>query len=538
MIRYKKLNPGTSLPACGRNRANKTYPSSTMRPITIVKPFLKGETPSVPLPPDIDDDATSHPSTGSWLLVSHSGTQANHAKNTKEVECQTTPLGPPLHHRPRFCAKRFFDLSKDDPTSVPSFSTRSKLPKLHYGGLQASQLDCFGTSSGSDPCLRAPQPVPYLKPAPKSLPSRASFRKAIATLQSTTEKHASEAERARSQLRVIQTFLWNSQFWVLDQRFDRVADSLGTGGFLAYIQLWNHWACWCQCHMQVPAEAPLSLLLDYLHASGHLKRRKDSKPFRTRMMTHIKALRWMALKLDLPIGTALQSQTVSDCLKSQTRIPFERWEASPIPLAVLAAWEFRILSQDSSLLEVITLGCFLIASMASLRFRDLLRTKPESLTIQGHILRGISWRTKTSVSGQPCWLGFTTRPSTGHWYFASLKPCSWALTKAVKTWVPIGPHIFYYHFGQTPPHFQLHALTTMLLLLYVSTANAVGFPLPSHQSRQQIYPLTAWSLPYLLLRDNSIWTWRTVPNRGTTRSQFNSTPEMMFGQAFSSRGTS
>ncbi len=51
-------------------------------------------------------------------------------------------------------------------------------------------------------------------------------------------------------------------------------------------------------------------------------------------MTHIKALRWIALKLDLPLVTALQSQ-----------IPFERSEASPIPLAVLAAWELRILSQ-------------------------------------------------------------------------------------------------------------------------------------------------------------------------------------------------
>ena len=53
------------------------------------------------------------------------------------------------------------------------------------------------------------------------------------------------------------------------------------------------------------------------------------------MMTHIKALRWIAIKLDLPVLTALQSQTVSDFLKSQTRIPFERSEATPIPLAVL-----------------------------------------------------------------------------------------------------------------------------------------------------------------------------------------------------------
>ena len=106
-----------------------------------------------------------------------------------------------------------------------------------------------------------------------------------------------------------------------------------------YVQVWNHWACWCQCHSHPPAEA-LSLVLDYLHASDHLKR-KNSKPSRTRMMTHTKALRWIALKLDLPVLSALQSQTVGDFLKSQTRIPFERSEAAPIPLAVLAAWEQR-----------------------------------------------------------------------------------------------------------------------------------------------------------------------------------------------------
>ena len=114
-------------------------------------------------------------------------------------------------------------------------------------------------------------------------------------------------------------------------------------------------------------------------------------------MTHIKALRWIAIRLDLPVLTALQSQTVSDFLKSQTRIPFEGSEATPIPLAVPAAWEERIISDQSSLPEIITLGCFLIATMASLRFRDLLRTKPESVSIQGHILRGIPWRTNPSL---------------------------------------------------------------------------------------------------------------------------------------------
>ena len=88
-------------------------------------------------------------------------------------------------------------------------------------------------------------------------------------------------------------------------------------------------------------------------------------------------------------------------------------------------------------MEVTTPGCFLIATMASLRFRDLLRTKPESLSIQGHILRGISRRAKTSVSGQPCGvccLGFTTRPSTGHWVFRFLEALQLGIEKSREHW--------------------------------------------------------------------------------------------------------
>ena len=135
--------------------------------------------------------------------------------------------------------------------------------------------------------------------------------------------------------------------------------------------------------------------------------------------------------------TIFTKQTVTDFLKSQTRIPFERSEATPIPLAVLAAWEQRILSSDSSLAEILTLGCFLVATMASLRFRDLLRTKPDSLTVQGFILRGISWRTKTSVSGQPwgvCCLGVSTRPSNCHWVSRFLEVISIGIERSRNHW--------------------------------------------------------------------------------------------------------
>ena len=368
-----------------------------------------------------------------WLLLSNSNEEhVTPARVTTAVQsCQTQPNSSLPPSTPRSTISPLDIHSKQEALPPPTFLPKSKLPRLHYGGLTTPDLHCFGSSLIPAVAPAISNNVTFLQPTAKSLPSPATFRKATTALQSSIQKDEMEASRARSWLLDIfyeigfasKLFSEIHTSAFVEQHINRIADSLGTGGLLMYLQVWNHWACWCQCHSFSPTEAPLSLVLDYLHASNHLKRKKDSKPSRTRMMTHIKALRWIALKLDLPVLNALQSQTVADFLKSQTRIPFERSEASPIPLAVLAAWEQRIISGQSSLPEIITLGCFLIATMASLRFRDLLRTKPDSLSIQGHILRGISWRTKASVSGQPwgvCCLGITTRPSAKHWVFPFL----------------------------------------------------------------------------------------------------------------------
>lgn len=396
-----------------------------MFPVTIVNRFLKRQTPQVPLPPDIDEEYDSR--SESWVMVSNSRSTVTRtpAKPTSNMACQTSSFSETTNHRPR---SRVPDNLYDERDALPPpcFGPKAKLPRLHYGGLPKPPLHCFTSHKPPTNSPLSAVPFKLLKASAKSLPSPSSFHHPTQKLSSTEDREKADSTRAKDHLRDIffeigfasklYCEIYESAF--INQHLDRIADSLGTGGLLMYIQVWNHWACWCSFHSQNPAEAPLSLVLDYLHASDHMKKHKSSTPSRTRMTTHIKALRWIALKLDLPILQHLQCQTVSDFLKSKTRIPFERSEASPIPLAVLAAWESRILSQDAPPAEIITLGCFLVATMASLRFRDLLRTKPQSLNFHGFILRGISWRTKTSVSGQPwgvCCLGISTRPSKEHW---------------------------------------------------------------------------------------------------------------------------
>ena len=322
---------------------------------------------------------------------------------------------------------------------------KSKPPTLHLGGLAAPVLHSFASPTTTKRITSDPPVLRILQASAKCLPSPARFHHPSRTSQTTEAKESVESNKAKDRLKEIfydigfssKLFceIHDSEF--ADKHIDRIGESLGTGGLLMYLQVWHHWACWCHFHSAIPAEAPLSLILDYLHASDLFKKKKNLEPSRTRMSTHIKALRWISLKLDLPILTYLQSQTVSDFLKSKTRIPFERSEATPIPLAVLAAWENRIIDKEAKPAEIVTLGYFLIATMASLRFRDLLRTKPTSISLQGSILRGISWRTKTSVSGQPwgvCCLGISTRPSNGHWISTFLQTLEDGIIQSQNYW--------------------------------------------------------------------------------------------------------
>ena len=124
-----------------------------MRPITIVKRFLKGETPSIPIPPGIEDEVVSNPSTASWLLISQSSArqQSNPITSTNEAECQTMSALQPFYSRPRACIKRSLGLSGDTPLPAPSFLPRSKVPKLNVGALQTPKLYCFARSMLSSP---------------------------------------------------------------------------------------------------------------------------------------------------------------------------------------------------------------------------------------------------------------------------------------------------------------------------------------------------------------------------------------------------
>ena len=110
----------------------------SMQPITIVKRCLNRTTPSIPLPEDIDDEPASI--SESWLLISQSNEDPEVVPTSSTtVACQTSaPLQ--FQEEPRSSLKKNVPLHREEALQPPSFKPKSKLPRLHFGGLQILEL--------------------------------------------------------------------------------------------------------------------------------------------------------------------------------------------------------------------------------------------------------------------------------------------------------------------------------------------------------------------------------------------------------------
>lgn len=85
----------------------------------------------------------------------------------------------------------------------PKLRPKSRLPQLHYGGLQAPSLRCFASSLPTFTQKDNSTQSKLRQAFAKSLPSPTKFHRPIKCLQSTEEKETIEADRARHQLREI-----------------------------------------------------------------------------------------------------------------------------------------------------------------------------------------------------------------------------------------------------------------------------------------------------------------------------------------------
>ena len=110
-------------------------------------------------PWDIHDDPASH--SESWLLISQTTEDPEVLPTSRvTVACQTTASPQPLYEKPRPNLEKNRLLHRTEALPPPSFKPKSKLPRLHYGGLQAPKLHCFASSLTTE-CVPEPRKQPY-----------------------------------------------------------------------------------------------------------------------------------------------------------------------------------------------------------------------------------------------------------------------------------------------------------------------------------------------------------------------------------------
>ena len=424
-----------------------------MFPITVVKRFLDSNVPNIPLPPNIDDDLESM--SGSWIVPS---------KPTSTSRSQTGPSTVSMLAKHRSRSPLFKSLQDQDHVTFllvklmhyhlqslewnPNLllSTLEVLMLLYYIHLLHQQyqreLYQIPLSWGSfklqlNACLPLPGftilPEPHRLQKPKNPWNPTKPR--------TVSKRSSMTSASQANFSV---------------KF--MTHSLLTSTLIALAKAWEQEVFSCTYkfgitgHVGATSTQPYPLKLLCLLFWITFTLRTSSR--RRKIWNHPEqeCLHTSKLSDGFHLNSTFRSSHISRAklsliFSNQRLVSPLRDPKPPIPLAVLAAWENRIIDRDAKPAEIVTLGCFLIATMASLRFRDLLRTKPSSISLQGHILRGISWRTKTSVSGQPwgvCCLGISTRPSIED-----------GVVQSQTYWAPTGNQISYSHPGPTPyrsPH--------------------------------------------------------------------------------------
>ena len=182
----------------------------------------------------------------------------------------------------------------------------------------------------------------------------------------------------------------------------RTFERSAPGTLVRHIAAWRHWERWCSATGVPPTSPELSQLLDFLHEMLH-GARADRRVHRERsdVRSVVSGLRFFADRLGAPDLQGLLGNPSVHAYSVDSRPARDRREAPPLPLLAVVAMERRVTSDECSMPESLLYGGLLCCVWASLRFGDVQRCRPDSVTLDGGVIRGLCWRTKTSRSGQP-----------------------------------------------------------------------------------------------------------------------------------------
>ena len=109
----------------------------------------------------------------------------------------------------------------------------------------------------------------------------------------------------------------------------------------------------------------------------------------------IKAIRWITKVLELPWNPYSPVFQIFDPQVKQKR------ESLPLPLGFVVFLERQLREESLACQTRVFAGSVLLMISASMRFSDMIHVDWKSMSMDGVILRGVSYRTKTSQQGMP-----------------------------------------------------------------------------------------------------------------------------------------
>ena len=163
-------------------------------------------------------------------------------------------------------------------------------------------------------------------------------------------------------------------------------------------------------------QLPVSLVVDFLYACSSSSD-QDRAVHRTSASSAVKSLRWLAKHIQ---WAALQARVRNSLVSSYCKqiASFDKREATPVPAALVAAWERILCAPHTPLTTKLILGAALLCIHSSIRFGDAQRVRWHTLQLSTQGLHAVAHATKTTKSGQPfacAWHGYTGRSACTSW---------------------------------------------------------------------------------------------------------------------------
>ena len=296
---------------------------------------------------------------------------------------------------------------------MPSAKPRPKsIPHLSSGS---------PAQSHSQPIL--PPPAPRLAPAQ---PSTALKLPQARVPRASSSQAASEARREQMQAQLLvlvnlvgehcQLFAILSASGHAQHHLKQLLAPFAASTLYRYIANCTAFADFVQAAHAPMQQLPVSLVVDFLYACAS-SADQDQAVHRTSASSAVKSLRWLAKHIQ---WAALQACVRNSLVASYCKqiASFDKREATPIPAALVAAWERTLCTPHAPLTTKLVLGAALLCIHSSIRFGDAQRVHWHTLQLSTQGLHAVAYATKTTKAGQPfacAWHGYTGRSAGTSW---------------------------------------------------------------------------------------------------------------------------